>query len=490
MIKKITINNITLKYDDEKTDIDNIKEIIKANNFIFDTLPIKKISIGIKDDSDSTFIQDFDTYFDNTLKLLLQENTILEILEDKNLLSDTFSSLFMKYTSNGIEINDSNITLDDETYFLIACKYYDPIGDFAKLSNSLKTHNDNELFINFLKDTQLFKEYNNWISEVITLIIKNNNIPYFESKKDILNYISNEITSSEKPKANLPFNSKQEFENIFYGFLKFINAPTSWYDNFKNLKFERGNQSNLEESFYDKKSNKISINASGSIDYFIIAVHEFIHSISSNKNAKKSSLEEFPSIFYEKLAALYLINLGIDASLVKNIAGFRSKNNFHNFTKLSHLIFDFYQYKDFGAVTFDNKLQEIKDDDMSLDLLKKITNLQKTNPDKEIDQILKEYEYIPKNIEYYKKKITENIFDNITIFFNEWPHYLEAYLYIINSYIADCLLTDITNEHLNKMIYITNNIHKFTPNSMLEYLNLPSIFSSQKSSHISLTKKK
>ena len=138
----IQIGDIKLQYDESITDIERIKKIINLNEFLFSDYKDKTISFVEQNTSDDNvvYVNNFDEFFDDLLKQLLNDTSFISSLDNKDLLPALYIQLLVKKESiNGetlIQLND-NIT-DDMLWFIIACKFFDCKNQFNALSNFLK----------------------------------------------------------------------------------------------------------------------------------------------------------------------------------------------------------------------------------------------------------------------------------------------------------------------------------------------------------------
>ena len=121
----IKMGDINLQYDESITDIERIKKIIKLNEFLFSDYKDKTISFVEQNTSDDNvvYVNNFDEFFDNLLKQLLNDTKFIFSLNQPDLLPALYIKLLVKKESikgeTIIQLND-NIT-DDMLWFVLAC---------------------------------------------------------------------------------------------------------------------------------------------------------------------------------------------------------------------------------------------------------------------------------------------------------------------------------------------------------------------------------
>ena len=184
----IKMGDINLQYDESITDIERIKKIIKLNEFLFSDYKDKTISFVEQNDSDDNvvYVNNFDEFFDNLLKQLLNDTKVIFSLNQPELLPALYIQLLVKKESiNGetfVQLND-NIT-DDMLWFMVACKFFDCKTQFDELSNFLKYRNDKELIFEWLKQTQRFNTYN-YLLEIASNYLKEYDFYFFDNLDEI-----------------------------------------------------------------------------------------------------------------------------------------------------------------------------------------------------------------------------------------------------------------------------------------------------------------
>lgn len=488
----IQIGDIKLQYDESITDIERIKKIINLNEFLFSDYKDKTISFVEQNTSDDNvvYVNNFDEFFDDLLKQLLNDTSFISSLDNKDLLPALYIQLLVKKESiNGetlIQLND-NIT-DDMLWFIIACKFFDCKNQFNELSNFLKYRSDKEHIFEWLKQTQRFNTYN-YLLDITLNNLKEYDFYFFDNINEIFSKMNEKnfdyVLSSETSSYKLQKMSLEAFENIFFGFLNKIKAPKEWKEIYIDLK---NNDRIIFEESKDGKDNskcfidddgirKIKVTIDGTINAFILFVHEFSHYVSLQKNMPPFSLLEFPSIYYERVAAIYLINIGFDENIIKSVIEDRNKNNFGIYYDLLDLFLDICRYNKKGNIIREEKVELLKKATESTnECIENLINIF-LEAGKPIDEL---QSLIIKDCDYGKK--VDNACDYYTIeFIKNGLLVLYGYQYLTDSYLADSVLEKEDDDTIkDKMIYITENLSNFNIETISKYLGIGDTFTKRK----------
>lgn len=488
----IQIGDIKLQYDESITDIERIKKIINLNEFLFSDYKDKTISFVEQNTSDDNvvYVNNFDEFFDDLLKQLLNDTSFISSLDNKDLLPALYIQLLVKKESiNGetlIQLND-NIT-DDMLWFIIACKFFDCKNQFNELSNFLKYRSDKEHIFEWLKQTQRFNTYN-YLLDITLNNLKEYDFYFFDNINEIFSKMNEKnfdyVLSSETSSYKLQKMSLEAFENIFFGFLNKIKAPKEWKEIYIDLK---NNDRIIFEESKDGKDNskcfidddgirKIKVTIDGTINVFILFVHEFSHYVSLQKNMPPFSLLEFPSIYYERVAAIYLINIGFDENIIKSVIEDRNKNNFGIYYDLLDLFLDICRYNKKGNIIREEKVELLKKATESTnECIENLINIF-LEAGKPIDEL---QSLIIKDCDYGKK--VDNACDYYTIeFIKNGLLVLYGYQYLTDSYLADSVLEKEDDDTIkDKMIYITENLSNFNIETISKYLGIGDTFTKRK----------
>lgn len=495
----IKMGYINLQYDESITDIERIKKIIKLNEFLFSDYKDKTISFVEQNTSDDNvvYVNNFDEFFDNLLKQLLNDTKFIFSLNQPELLPALYIQLLVKKESiNGetfIQLND-NIT-DDMLWFVLACKFFDCKTQFDELSNFLKYRNDKELIFEWLKQTQRFNTYN-YLLEIASNYLKEYDFYFFDNLDEIFSKMNEKnfdyVISSKNSNYKLQKLSLEDFENIFFGFLDKIKAPKEWKEIYIDLK--NNNRIIFEES-KDGKDNskcfidndgirKIKVTTDGTVNDFISFVHEFIHYISLQKDMPPFSLLEFSSIYYERVAAIHLINIGFDENIIKSVIENRNKINFGKYYDLFGILLDMCRYNKKGNIIREDKIELLKKaTEATNECVENLINifLEAGNPTDELQSL------IIKDCDF-GKKVDDECDYYIMEFIKNGLLVLDGYQYLTDSYLADSVLEkeDDDDTIFDKMVFITENLSDFNIETISKYLGIEDAFT-KKSKRKNLT---
>lgn len=223
------------------------------------------------------------------------------------------------------------------------------------------------------------------------------------------------------------------------------------------------NSDNLEYSHYFKDDDgvwKIKVIMDGTITSFITFVHEFMHYISlhnypdvSIKGEIPYSLIEFPSIFYEKLASNYLIDVGYNENTVKNIILFRDKDNIFIISSLVYILIDLFKINRGVKISRDDKVNSLKESVMAYE--------NKENIDTSDSYAILNY------------MADEDCDEKIMDFVKKGFLVLDGYQYLTDSYLADSLLEKANiDDVLDKMVYVTEHLKEFDIDKIVNYFGI------------------
>ena len=484
----IKMDDINLQYDESITDIERIKKIIKLNEFLFSDYKDKTISFVEQNDCDDNvvYVNNFDEFFDNLLKQLLNDTKFIFSLNQPELLPALYIQLLIKKESiDGetlIQLND-NIT-DDMLWFMVACKFFDCKTQFDELSNFLKYRNDKELIFEWLKQTQRFNTYN-YLLEIALNYLKEYDFYFFDNLDEIFSKMNEKnfdyVISSKNSNYKLQKLSLEDLENIFFCFLDKIKAPKEWKEIYIDLK--NNNRIIFEES-KDGKDNskcfidddgikKIKVTTDGTVNDFISFVHEFIHYVSLQKDMPPFSLLEFPSIYYERVAAIYLIDIGFDENIIRSVIENRNKNNFGKYYDLFGILLDMCRYNKKGNIIREDKVELLKKaTEATNECVENLINifLEAGNPIDELQSlIIKDCDFgkkVDNECDYYTKEFIKN---GLLV--------LDGYQYLTDSYLADSVLEKEDDDTiLDKMVFITENLSDFNIETISKYLGIEDAF--------------
>ena len=488
-MKTIQVNNITLQYDESIEDIERINRIIELNPMLF--LGYKEKTISLVPMNSSTngnivYVDNFDRFFDDLLKRTLDDNNIALSLTDSVLLPALYMNLLAKQST---EENEKFIMLDDSVsedvmWFLTACKYFDYKTQFHELAHFLKYRNDSEKIFAWLGQTQRFKTYN-YLLGVAAKYLQKYDTSFFNKMDEIIFAMRLEnmkfAIHSGKIDHALEAISFEEFETIFWGFLHHIKAPQPWQDiyvdirdNKKVIWEESKDGSNHSQVFVDTDGvKKIKVTTDGTIKFFVSFVHEFIHYVNWKNNDLAISLSEFPSIYYEKVAAAYLVGLGFEENIIQNIVQDRAEGNFLIYSFLVGLLEDIYHYSKMGPITREEKTQPYETTKKIIgDLNTELENLDM------VDKLsLVNLDFLTKLNADFGVLADKECDMRILQFAKEGLSVLDGYQYLVGNFLANSVLEKEDDDIIaDKMNYLTDHLGDFTIESASEYLGIENTF--------------
>lgn len=370
-------------------------------------------------------------------------------------------------------------------WFVLACKFFDCKTQFDELSNFLKYRNDKELIFEWLKQTQRFNTYN-YLLEIASNYLKEYDFYFFDNLDEIFSKMNEKnfdyVISSKNSNYKLQKLSLEDFENIFFGSLDKIKAPKEWKEIYIDLK--NNNRIIFEES-KDGKDNskcfidndgirKIKVTTDGTVNDFISFVHEFIHYISLQKDMPPFSLLEFSSIYYERVAAIHLINIGFDENIIKSVIENRNKNNFGKYYDLFGILLDMCRYNKKGNIIREDKIELLKKaTEATNECVENLINifLEAGNPTDELQSL------IIKDCDF-GKKVDDECDYYIMEFIKNGLLVLDGYQYLTDSYLADSVLEkeDDDDTIFDKMVFITENLSDFNIETISKYLGIEDAF--------------
>ena len=370
------VGDIQLQYDEKVVDIKKISQIIEFNQYLFADYKGKTISIGLPVSSDNNvvYISDFNEFFDALLKAFLQDKNVTTSLDNPDLLSALYTQLLVKkaiQNGDNVALLDNGIS-DDVLWFMIACKFFDYKNKFNELSDFLKYRLNSEGIFDWLKETQRFPTYN-YLLEIASNYLREYDLSFLDNIGQIVSKMNEEsitlaLSLPNESDYDLPKISLENLEKIFLDFLNSIKAPEQWKNLYTKLKnenkilFEKSIDG-LERSRVFKDVDgirKIRVTTDGTIKCFVSFVHEFVHYVSLQGNMPPFSLFEFPSIYFERVAANYLVKIGYDENIIKQVIRDRNQNNLDIYSSLFDLLMDIYEYNKKGPITKEDKIEPFK----------------------------------------------------------------------------------------------------------------------------------
>ena len=472
MVEKI--KDFEIIYDEAKKEkVEEIKNIILNNYTLFKMYlgNIKKINLTF-DTKDSIYIEDFDTFFYDILdKRFNIKNPIIE--ENISLPNAYVAFLIRKVLGEKSKFGYVNSDSSDEMFdflfeYMVPYEYYKETSNLDDFVAFCKDKKESLKIYTWLKNKTRFDAYNMLLEELVNRIkecdfLYNN----LDEICDILYYMIIENKKIDKDSMELSTITKEKRDILFIKFLDFINAPTSWYQKYFELKehnyiiYEDDEKEISSKCFKDEDGiTKIKIIDSGTIRSFISLVHEFMHYISWQEDVdlSKIMIQEIPSLFFEKVAALFLIKCGYNKEMIYNMMQFRSSHD------LLLCIDLFPIYKSISDFIKNGSISEEKE----VNLINKLLNdyNKENNSNISLQELYKMVGFDIGNVttlEFVRAKY-DNLIKEILC---EGTEMLDGFQYIIGSKLTNELMEKLDNSVIEKMIEVTNNLDKLSIEDIL-----------------------
>lgn len=451
--------------------------MIKLNDFLF--ADWKNHSWDFRDKTS----KDFDLVFETRLKMLLDNSEVQKTLEMPETLPSIYSQLLIKelqkQNETTIQLN-ANIP-ENMLWFMLACKYYNVKTQFSELTDFMKYQTNKKELLSWLKETQRFETYN-YLLQVASEWLKDYDLSFYNHIGDVISTSTSkvlDIVISEEQLHQLESMSISEVEATFLDFLDQIKAPNEWKETYYDLKDkndiiyeEQIDEIDNSESFLDKDDGrrKIRVTNNNTVETFIRLVHEFIHHITITSTDKEIpfSLLEFPSIYYEKVAAIYLVSIGYDENIIKAVTNKRNQNNLKLYAALIGIMVDIIRYNNKGPITIEEKVQLIKKaDEETKEATRDLIDVFK---EAGIDST--ELENLVAQKINYEEEVKNECDAMILEFARDGALILNGYQYLTDSWLAEKLIEKSDSKTPEKMIYVTNHLADFTIDTAIKYLDI------------------
>lgn len=427
--------------------------------------------------------KDFDLVFETRLKMLLDNPEVQKSLEIPETLPSIYSQFLIKKLQDRNETNiqlNTNIS-ENILWFLLACKYYNPETQFTNLTEFMKYQMNKEELLGWLKETQRFETYN-YLLQVASDWLKEYDLSFYNHLGDVITTSTRkilDIVELEEKLHKLEGMSPSEAEVAFLDFLDKIHAPEEWKKIYYDLKSKNDiiyeqqiDDIDNSESFLDESDGrrKIRVTNNNTVETFIRLVHEFMHHIVVTSTDKEIpfSLLEFPSIYYERVAAIYLISIGHNEDILNAVIDKRNNANLNDYKSLIGIMVDITRYNNKGPITIEEKIEFIKKSDEEV---KKVTRaLIGVFKQEGIDTT--ELEYLVAQQINYEEEVKNDCDARILEFTRDGLLILNGYQYLTDSCLAEKLIEKSDSETPEKMIYVTNHLADFTIDTAIKYLDI------------------
>lgn len=463
-MKSITIDGINIKYTDSYLkDIDRILKIIERYSFLFSYFGYFNLILDNKDEIDDCgfHIDDFDSFFDYFFMRLTQNEELKVLLKENAIPILYYAKLVKKAGKEENSFFDLDGFDENLLYLAVALKRFKLPEQFKEFSSFLKMSSEEEM-LGWVKENERYNVYN-FLCKTALSSLKVNDFSFYDYLQDLYveffeEFLNENNSFIEHKDTNVDKLSFNDFIKLFLEFLDYIGA-SNWKDDFVSLLkenriiFEEMNEDNESQYFMDDDGvTKIRVSSDGSLSSFTSLAHEFAHYISCENKNPSFLLLEFPSIYFENVAADFLIKKGYGDDTLKKVLYSRDLDNKRIFACLSPFLIDLMIYLKEGAIT-----PQI--------LYEYYNNLGDNSCDKEKDNS-NESEFSS------LKKILDTSIDSKIIFYVEnGSFFFDGCQYLFGTLLAyNCL--DNYNEKTNKdMVHITENLDKYDILGILNYLN-------------------
>lgn len=476
-MKKIKIfDGITIIYDE--TQIDELNKILDfSNTHEFLIKNLKDIQLNINE---------FNVLIKNIVTEFIKFEEIRQIIDDADFYSFSYIS-YLTLKSNkekncAVEL-PKNMTMEF-LQFLVLIKYYDyDVGKvvenlllnseevYDKIFNVIKEIYRINIYNYCLKYTSIFlEEYDSSMLDNLESVItklKEKNFEYINTQKIRVDRIE-----------NLKKIKKNEFDALFQLFLEYITAPKEWYKFYENLKinnlisYEYSKDIDNGKCYLDDNDNKLKIKliSDGTIRTFIGFVHEFIHYVSLIQNDNSSieySLMEFPSIYFENIAAIFLKNQGYSEKITEEVVNERNKSNFKLYGSQMLQFEDILSYKKNGPLQMETKIEFYRN-------WKELANKLKIKMSKDEDnRIVDLPNFFYKLVKKTPEEIVYSEIDSKIDNFVYSGLLINSYQYLIGSFLASYILELDNRSDINKkMINITNKLQNYTISNLIQLFDI------------------
>lgn len=428
---QVTKNGITIIYEENQIkEVKRCLDFLKRNTFLTKNFNLKT-NVHID-------IEDFYNLVDVMISDMIKYSQIDKMINDEDFLKVLHLSLL----SNGFSADIKPLFELDNPYsvdtinFLLASKYYKL--DVKKIIKYLDNKKNSTKLLAWLKETSRYDTYN-YLLDFGANYLEKSDFEFYDNLEYFLDNIQEESKNYQKinsyygeSRENLKLEklSGEEFNSLFNNYLTYINAPDEWRKNYEMLKEEKRivfkYNEEIENGVYYRKDKYskgiIYVESDCSTKMFLTFVHEFIHYITLRKNEPSKHLKEFPSIYYEDIAAEFLVANGYSEDIIKDIIIRRNNGNLFVYNKYIPLLLDINKYKNKGPFNSKDMAKEVCDS--------KIEELFSTSQDN-----------------------------------------LSKYSYLMGTILADQVLASERIDKKEKMIDIAENLDSYNAEDIMNYFN-------------------
>lgn len=220
----------------------------------------------------------------------------------------------------------------------------------------------------------------------------------------------------------------------------------------------------------DDQEWKIYLISDGTIRTFVTFVHEFVHYVSLKQNDNINfSLIEFPSIYFENIAAEFLKDRGYEEGIIDEVLNARNANNFELYADQILQLKEILNYKKNGPFSIEKRIEFCRNWIESMNDFKiNMVQMLKNNGINEIPdslQTLEERSPVEIAYEEIDAKIDEFVKSGLLI--------LNGYQYLVGSLLSFSIL-DTTNRKFGNenMINIANQLDNYSISSIIQLFGI------------------
>lgn len=458
-MKEININGLKILYqnEDAKT-INEITNFVNKYTFLFVDFVNKEI-----------YIEQFWQLVNKIITEFFKDEEVKKVINQADYLPSCYLSYMIlnDSTENGSLIQLPEDITKEKTFFLLVSHFFQ--YDVDKIITLLKKddRNDNDKLIEQIKNKERFNVYNyilkaslNYLEQYDFLFFENLDIIIEKFNKENFEYITSK-ENREIPELKLPKLSKEEFDNLVYEFLGYINAPFEWIEKYNYLKsenlitFKYSDVIDNGACYMENGIRKIRIESDQTIKTFITFIHEYIHYISLENGNPQFSLLEFPSIYFENITALFLISFGYNQDILNYVLSRRKNGNFDLYASKIGFLSKVCSYKKNGPIEKEKIVNFLeKQKEIINDFKKDMYNILK---EEEMPDFLQKLEY------YNSEEMANKDCDaDIEEFIKSGLLILNGYQYLVGTILSYDILDSNSNAFNPLMIDITNNLGEYT----------------------------
>ena len=474
---KIKIRDIEIVFSsNQQSYLKDIKIIIENNYEIVSSCLNEDKIIDISSD-----VSIFNEIFYNIVIDVYANDVNKNAFSDKDFLPSLYiETLIRKKGFFDTKIVEMNENISDELLdSLIAYKYFEVNGSFDDYVEYLKYRNNRDKIFQWLQTVARWDTYN-YLLGITSNCLKTDNEDFFKQMNCIIDIWLSRAVKHVKDKnysnKQYPKISDKKFDELFYDFLNYINAPDEWINIYNKLKrdgliiVENDNENN-SMCFKDKDGIwKILICNADNLRGFCTFIHEFIHYVSrqTDLSVEKISIAELPSLFFENVSVDFLNKKGYSDKITHQIANDREIYNYSLCISMLPLISDLIRYINQGEIR--------KNDKMTL-YQKQIDTINQTK--KEMLKILTDTGQVISNSSVFKEinvDIEKDVDDDcdllIDSFIKDGLLVIDGYQYLLDSYLSEKILGMDDSTTIQKMIDVTNNLGMMSVEKILKLFGI------------------